>query len=37
MFGRFVAKLGPRSVAIVFGMVVSSNLAGSNLNVIDVT
>ncbi len=35
IFGRFVAKLGPGSVAIVFGMACSSNLVGSNLNVID--
>ncbi len=30
-----MAKLGPGSVAIVFGMVFSSNLVGSNLDVID--
>ncbi len=34
IFG-FVAKPGPGSVAIVFGMDVSSNLAGSNLKFID--
>ena len=35
IFGRFVTKLGPGSVEIVFGMAVSSNLVGSNLDFID--
>ncbi len=30
-----MAKLGPGSVAIVFGTVLSSNLVGSNLDFID--
>jgi hypothetical protein len=32
---RFVAKLGPGSVAIVFGMAAYSNLVNSNLNFTD--
>ncbi len=35
IFGRFVTKLGPGSVEIVFGIVFSSNLVGSNLDFID--
>ena len=35
IFGPFVTKLGPGSVEIVFGIVFSSNLVGSNLDFID--
>ena len=35
IFGRFVTKLGPGCVAIVFDIGFSSNLVGSDLDFID--
>ncbi len=37
MYGHFVTKMGPGSAEIVFGIVLSSNLVGSSLEVIDYT